>query len=84
MRYWDPLDIAIRCPFLFFECTFLPRCQELSCIDFAEDLDQFRNKTGPAGLVAGSKARTVVSMEVLVEQQVVLPVRIGLEFCVPP
>jgi hypothetical protein len=43
-------------------------------------LDHFPDKAGPTGLVTGSKARAVVSMEVFVEEDVVLPVRIGLEF----
>ena len=49
-------------------------------VETAEELDQFRDETGPAGLVAGPKAGAVVSVEVLVEQNVILPVRIGLEF----
>jgi hypothetical protein len=78
--YRDPLDIAIRCPLLFFECASLPDGEELSSIKSAEELDQFRDDTGPAGLVAGPKARAVVSVKILVEQNVIPPVRIGLEF----
>ena len=44
-----------------------------------EDLDQRRHDSGPPGLMAGPRAGTVVAVEVLVEEQVVLPVRIGLE-----
>lgn len=42
--------------------------------------DQLRNETGPSGLMAGSQARAVISVEILVEQNVILPVRIALEF----
>src|SRR5215472_3050313 len=54
--------------------------EELIGIDACEELDQFCNDAGPAGLVAGSQPRPVIPVEVLVEQNVVLPVRIGLEF----
>ena len=42
-------------------------------------LDQLRDQAGPAGLVAGAEAGAVVAVEVLVEEQVVAPVRIVLE-----
>src|SRR5436190_15518678 len=45
----------------------------------AEFVDQVRDQTGPSGLVAGADARAVVAVEMLVEQQVVAPVRIVLE-----
>ena len=37
------------------------------------------HEPGPAGLVAGAQPRPVVAVEVLVEEDVVAPVRIGLE-----
>ena len=48
--------------------------------ELAEKLDQFRDETGPPGLVACPKTRAVISVEVLVEEQVILPMRICLEF----
>jgi hypothetical protein len=60
--------------------TFLPGSKELGSIEPAKKLDQFCDRAGPAGLMAGPQARAVVSVEVFVEQQVILPLRIGLEF----
>ena len=45
----------------------------------AEEFDQLRDDTGPARLVAGSKARPIVTMEIFVEQDVIFPLRIGLK-----
>src|SRR5215213_5816701 len=42
-------------------------------------LDQFGDQGGPAGLVAGAKTGAAFAMEVLVEEQVVAPVWIGLK-----
>src|SRR4030095_2200973 len=44
-----------------------------------EQHHQWRDEPGPPGLMACTEARTVVALEVLVEQEVVAPVRIGLE-----
>ena len=44
-----------------------------------EDLDQFCDHAGPTGLMAGPEARAVIAVEVLIEQDVVLPQWIGLE-----
>ncbi len=43
-------------------------------------LDQLGHVSGPAGLMAGPEPGAVVAVEVLVEEHVVAPVRIGLEF----
>src|SRR5882724_8203095 len=40
--------------------------------------DHVRDEPGPPGLVGGAEARTIVAVEVLMEQQVVAPPRIGL------
>ena len=45
--------------------------------------EQQRHGAGPAGLVAGADAGAVVAVEVLVEQQQVAPVGIGLELLGP-
>src|SRR6478609_930410 len=41
--------------------------------------DQVRDDAGPAGLVRGSDPLARVAVEVLVEEQQVVPVRVGLE-----
>src|SRR4051812_5010309 len=41
-------------------------------------LEQFRHQAGPPGLVVGADARSVVAVEVLVEEEAVAEVRIAL------
>src|SRR5579872_5249278 len=53
--------------------------KEPLCVDSSEELDHFGNQSSPTGLMARPQARSVVSMEVLVKQQVVFPVWICLE-----
>ena len=48
-------------------------------IEHAATADQVRDQAGPAGLVRGADARAGVAMEVLVELQQVVPLRVGLE-----
>ena len=43
------------------------------------ELDGLGHQPGPAGLVAGAQPGAVVAVEVLVEEDVVAPVGIGLE-----
>jgi len=50
----------------------------------AEEFNQIPHEASPTGPVAGAKTGTVISVEVLVEEQIILPVGIGLDFCVPP
>src|ERR1700752_1101259 len=40
--------------------------------------DHIGDEPGPTGLVGGAESRTIVAVEVLMEQQVVAPPRIGL------
>jgi hypothetical protein len=42
--------------------------------------DQFRDQGGPTCLMAGTKASTIVSVEIFIEQQVITPMRVGLEY----
>src|SRR5262249_38309595 len=49
-------------------------------IEEAEEMDQPGDETSPARLMAGAQAGAVVAVEVLVEQDQVAPMRIGLEF----
>src|SRR6516225_1372691 len=53
--------------------------EHLLWIQVAVKLDEFPDQPRPARLMAGPQARPIVSMEVLVEQQVIPPMRIGLE-----
>src|SRR5215831_5905914 len=54
--------------------------EETLRVELAKDLDEGSDEAGPAGLVAGAEAGAVVAVEVLVEEQVVPPVGIVLEF----
>src|SRR5580765_1299576 len=47
--------------------------------DARKHIERARYDSGPAGLVAGSQPGAIVPVEVFVEQNVVLPVRIVLE-----
>src|SRR5271155_3881509 len=53
--------------------------QKLLGVEPTEKLDQLCDHAGPSGLMAGSEARSVIAMEVLEEQDVVLPLGVGLE-----
>ena len=61
------------------EGRYLAGLEQLLRIEQAEELDQLGHQPGPAGLVAGAEAGAVVAVEVLVEQEVVAPVRVVLE-----
>ena len=61
------------------ERGLLARLQDTLGIQQAEELDELGHDPGPAGLVAGAQPGAVVAVEVLVEQDVVAPVGIGLE-----
>jgi hypothetical protein len=45
-----------------------------------KQIERTRDESRPSGLVAGSKARAVVPVEVLVEEKVIFPVRVFLKF----
>src|SRR5262245_6638288 len=49
-------------------------------IELAEDLDHGCDDPGPAGLMTGADTGAVVAVKVFVEQQVVAPARVCLEF----
>ena len=70
----SPLHLVLR------ECACFTSLEKLRPVKVAEELDQLRDDTGPARLVAGSKARTIVALEIFVEQDVIFPLRIGLKF----
>jgi hypothetical protein len=73
----DPL---LPCGLLFCKGACFTGVEHLSSVDFSKKFDQFRDNASPASLVARSQARAVISVEVLVEQDVILPMRIGLKF----
>src|SRR5262249_15126204 len=62
------------------KCGLSPMLEKGSRIELAEDFDQRRHQPSPSGLMAGADAGTIVAMEIFVEQQVIPPVRIVLEF----
>ena len=62
----------MRAAFSFFE-------QHLR-IQSAIEFDHLRDQPSPAGLMVGAQPGTVVAVEILVELQVVVPMRIGLKF----
>jgi L-rhamnose isomerase len=43
-------------------------------------LQEFGDQAGPAGLMVGPQTRAVIAVEILVEQDIVAPVRVGLKF----
>ena len=67
-----PVGLHERCLPANFQRTL--RIQE------AVKLDHLGHKPGPAGLMARTESRAIVAMEVLVKEDVVTPVGIGLEF----
>ena len=70
----SPLHFVLR------KCTCFTSLEKLRPVKVAEEFDQLRDDTGPARLVAGSKARAIVTVEIFVEQDVIFPLRIGLKF----
>src|SRR5262245_42850981 len=62
-------------------CTLFgwPGMTAIAFMGFSTLLKQLGDERGPAGLVAGADGRTRVAVEVLVERNQVVPVRIGLE-----
>src|SRR5262245_25130407 len=59
--------------------VFLPAFAPVRCV-IGVLLNEFRYHSGPTGLVTGAKACPGVAMEVLIKQDQVAPMRIGLEF----
>src|SRR5215469_7217292 len=49
-------------------------------IEPSEELDEFRHTAAPSRLVTRTEPRAVVTVEVFVEENMVLPMRVGLEF----
>src|SRR5271157_1255756 len=70
----------LRLGFALRKGTFFAGIQKLLRVETTEKLDQLCDHAGPTGLMTGPEARAVIAVEVLVEQDVILPVGIGLEF----
>src|SRR6516164_10569388 len=62
----------------------LPGRQERLWIELAKDFDQQCDDAGPPRLVAGADPGAIAAMEIFVKQQIVVPVRIALEFLGAP
>ena len=62
------------------KCARFASLEKLRPIKVAEELDQLRDDTRPARLVAGPKACAIVTVKLFEEQAVILPLRIGLKF----
>src|SRR6516225_10446188 len=68
-------------PLLFpTERRFCSTVQKGFRVELTKNLDKQGDNTGPTRLVTGPDAGAIVAMEVLVEQEIVPPVRISLEF----
>src|SRR5512133_455171 len=65
---------------LLCEGRQFPALQQLCSIEASEQLAHHCNRPGPPGLMARSQPRTVVAMEIFVEQEQVAPMRVVLEF----
>ena len=66
--------------FLFGKYSRSAASQQLLSVGPTEELNQFCHEPSPPGLMAGSKASAIISLEVLVKENIILPVRISLEF----
>src|SRR5499433_3296829 len=66
------------------EDGLLANLQEMLGVDEAEELDARGHESRPACLVAGTQSGAVVTMKVLVEEEVVAPMGVGLELLGPP
>src|SRR5215467_1043090 len=49
-------------------------------VEYIQQLDQLCHHPSPAGLVAGTQPGAIVAVEILVEEDIIAPVWIGLEF----
>jgi hypothetical protein len=67
-----------------YDAGHLAELEELLGRARREQMHRSGDDAGPTGLMAGAEAGPVVAVEVLVEQDEVAPVRIFLNFRVPP
>src|SRR5208283_2145934 len=74
------LTRPLRLGFALRKGTCFPGIQKLLRVETTETLAPLCDHASPTGLMAGPEARAVIAVEVLVEQDVILPLGIGLEF----
>src|ERR1041385_8833461 len=60
--------------------NLLAALEQGGSIHRSKQMNESGNQPCPSGLVARSQSGSVVAMEVFVEQQIIAPIRIGLEF----
>src|SRR5262249_9254252 len=77
-------NLHLPCRFFPVKCNSLASLEQLLCVDPPEELNQFCNGTGPASLMTRSQPSAVVAVEIFVKQNVIFPIRIGLEFLGTP
>src|SRR4029453_12950647 len=73
-KWPSPLHRVLR------KCACFTSLEKLRPVKGAEEFDKLGDDTGPARLVAGSKACAIVTVEIFVEQDVIFPLWIGLKF----
>ena len=90
---WGRISRLAHCPFFlpvrFFSADLLPDepgfnvpafgLQQGFSVDTPKQVEQGRDQTGPSRLMAGAEPRAVVTVEVLVKQDQIAPMRIVLE-----
>src|SRR5262245_29271388 len=62
----------------------LATLQEMLGVEEAEELDAHGHESRPAGLMAGPRSGAVITMKVLIEEEVVAPMGVGLKLLGPP
>src|SRR5690348_341192 len=66
-----------------FGHDLFPSLEHLSCVGPREDVHDASDNARPSGLMAGTKTGAVVTVEILVEQNQIAPVRIVVELARP-
>jgi hypothetical protein len=70
---------GLRADLVFPEGSGFAGIQELLPVEAAEKLDQFCDHPVPSDLMTGPEAGAVITVKVLVEQKVFLPLRLALQ-----
>src|SRR3954451_4390245 len=82
-KHWQAAPLLASPPWCGPGCPLapghFPHFQEALGVQEAVELDGHGDEAGPAGLVARAQPGAVVAVEVLVEEQVLAPLRVGLE-----
>ena len=72
--------LSLRLGVALHKAACFTRIQGLLRIHMTEQLDQLGDDSGPSCLVTGAETSTIITVEVLIEENVVLPQRVSLEF----